>query len=203
MVQLHESDLGQGGWSKFDWDNYELWEAVEARLKRRRRLWMFGALFVFLMLSAVPIVMDRWPKWKTRNIARRLAQELNWVKREAGVRRAAYRFRLTKKGTFDFSIERLASCDLTSGEQIRVGSLVSENEFTQYTWVTDTSGVELGIPGVVSDFCYDSLDGSASAKGSSSLAAFVVAPVSDLTEKRLDRLTILLISGSNGEISFD
>jgi len=203
MVPLHESDLAQDGWSKVEWENYELWEKVEVRLRRKKHLWVFVTLILFFALSSVPIVIDRWPKWTTRTIVRHLAQELNWVKREAGVHHAAYRLKLLSEGKFDFVVERLVNCDAAHGEEVKTGLLTNGRNADHYSWITSIRGVELGIPGLVSEFCYDPLDGNSALRKGDVLAGFAVTPVRDLTEKRIDRITVLLLSGTNAEISFD
>jgi hypothetical protein len=203
MVPIPESDLGQGGWSKVEWENYELWEKIEVRLRRKKRLWIFATVVTFFALSAVPMAMDRWPKWMTRSIARALGQEVNRVKREACIAHAPYRIRLTDESNLNYVVEKVTACDRSSGELIRTGVLATGDWVKHYVWLSVSKSNTLGIPGLVSQFCYDPLTGSDLYKIGEPLAGFAISPVSDLTEKRLDRTTVLLVSGPFSEISFD
>lgn len=203
MVPIHDTDVASERWSKAEWENYELWEKVELRLKRQKRIWIFATLVLFLVLSSVPIVMDRWPKWATRLAARNLAQELNRLKREAIKERAAYRIRFIEEGKLNYAVERLADCSAVQGELKRTDSLVSPSVSVLYASIFPLQAKELGIPGVVNEFCYDYLTGSGAIAKGESVVGFGIIPAKDLTEKRLDRLTVLLLSGPSAEMSFD
>lgn len=204
MVPLHETDLAEERWSKVEWENYELWEKVELRLKRQRRLWILFTLLLFLVFSSIPIVMDRWPKWRTRAIARKLAQELNNLKREAGTRHAAHRLRFISEEKLDFIVEKVDSCDSKSAEFAWSGSLRDEKDSeNQYYWLSPEKGQSLGIPGLMKQFCYDPLVGYELGKNEGEFTGFGFIAAKDLTENRQDRISILLLSGQSAEISFD
>ena len=64
---------------------------------------MIGVVF----FSAIPTVMDRWPKWKTRSAARRLAQDIGKMKREASIERTSYRLQFVEGGRFEYFIEKV------------------------------------------------------------------------------------------------
>ena len=203
MVPIHDTDLAEERWSQSEWQKYELWEQVEQRFRRYRRRWIFATVVVFLILSAVPIVLDQRPKWKTRFIARILAQELNQLKRQAGVDRVAYRFKLQNQASLDYVIEKMPNCAASHGEVVEAGSLVKESLKGLYTWISPAQGQELGVPGLVNEFCYDYLSGSSATSKNEDVIGFGLIPANDLTEKRLDRLTVLLLTGPSAESSFD
>lgn len=203
MVPIHDTDVAQERWSKAEWENYELWEKVELRLKRHRRLWILATFFLFLTLSAVPIVFERWPKWMTRSAARSLAQEINRIKREASLDRAAYRLKFIREGELSYVVERLPNCFAEKGEVIRTDSLPPQGWQKPFSWVSTARGLELGVPGLVNEFCYDYLAGSGSVLKGESIVGFGIIPAKDLTEGRLDRLSILLLSGPSAEETFD
>lgn len=206
MAPIHESDLGEERWSKVEWENYELWEKVEQRLRRKKNLAVLATVMVFTVLSAVPIVGDRWPKWTTRTFARRLAQELNWIKSQASVHRSAYRFKLLDPNKLDYAVERLSNCNQVQGEVVKTGSL-ARADGEGYVSITPAVGETLAIPGLVTEFCYDSLKGSGQQSLASTkevtTAGLAFIPVRDLTEKRLDRVSVLLFTGTSAEFSFD
>jgi hypothetical protein len=203
MVPIHDTDVAHERWSKAEWENYELWEKVEVRLRRHKRIWILASFLVFISLSAVPIAIDRWPKWTTRFVARHLAQEINRIKREAIKSKAAYRIRFTGDSRLNYVVEQLTECASPQGEIKRAASLVNDSLGDLYSWIAPLVGKDLGIPGVVGEFCYDYLAGSYAAQKGEAVIGFGIIPAKDLGEKRLDRLSLLLLSGPSGEMSFD
>lgn len=206
MVPIHDTDLAQERWSKAEWQNYELWEKVEVRVRRNRRLWILGAVVLFSLISAVPIVVDRWPKWVTRSTARTLAQEISQMKREAGVNGSAFRLRFPDNKSLEFVIEKLSDCSHSTGSVVRSGLLLSHSQSGAYSRISAAEGVALGIPGLVDSFCYDPLKGSFSSLQGDATIGFAFLPAKDLAQadhQRLDRVSVLLLVGSLAEESFD
>jgi hypothetical protein len=206
MVPIHDTDVAEERWSKGGWENYELWEKVELRLRRHKRFWIAGTVLVFLVLSAVPIVMDRWPKWASRTLARQLALEINRIKKDASVTRSAYRLVFSGTENLAFSVFKLTSClvpHAASGEVIRSGVLFGGRWDGGFALLSSSQGQGLGIPGLIHEFCYDPFQGSSAEMHAISTVGFGIIPVKDLTEKRVDRLTVLLLSGPSADISFD
>ncbi len=203
MVPIHDTDVAAERWSKSGWENYELWEKVEVRLKRQKRLWIAATVILFVALSTVPIVMDRWPKWKARSIARHLAQEINQMKHDAIVHRSAYRIRFLQESQLQYVIESVEQCGASQGETKKTGALVREDLLSSYLLVSSKKARELGIPGLVTEFCYDFLSGNSMAVKGEAVIGLGVLPANDLSENRLDRLSVLLLSGPSAEMSFD
>ena len=199
MGPIYDTDIAQKCWQQDDWKNYELLEKVEQRQKRKKRLWILSAGFLFLVLSAIPIFMDRWDKWVTLSICRHLAQEINEIKQEAAVMRAAYRIRFEENGKLNYRIEKASSCTQSSFIPVRSGSL---GDSADYHLVSSAEGGNLKIPGLIESFCYDPLVG-AFYSSRLELAAFGLIPVKDLSEQRTDRLSLLLLQYASAEISFD
>jgi hypothetical protein len=198
MVPIYDSDLAEDRWSKAEWNHYELWEKVEQRARRKDRLWIAATAVVFLLLSSVPILIDQKPKWETLSALRNLGQQLNWIKRQASIHRDAFRIRFAGDGSSNYRIEELKDCSQNSGPLIREGSLRS----SEYVFLTRARGESLGIPGILQEFCYDGFTGSAVYKQGESVAGFGMLPVIDL-HSRMDRLSLLLVTGPSGEISFE
>jgi hypothetical protein len=201
MVPVHETDVAEERWAKLDWENYELWEKVEQRKRRIKRLWIFSTGFIFLVLSSIPIIIDRLPKWSTRRLSQRLAQELNQVKKQASIHQSAYRFQFVGADHTNYVVTKINDCDAEQGEVAWSGALV--NEESKEIWLSPEQGLNLGIPGLTDQFCYDPLLGAAVAENEDTLAGFGFIPVRDLSEKRTDRVSILLVSGELGEFTFD
>ncbi len=203
MVPIYDSDLAEERYSKDEWSQYELWEKVENRLRRRRRLWIAGACLGFLCLSSIPIVIERAPKWASLSATRRLAEEINAIKIEASLSHAAYRIRFQGSGRLDYAVEKLANCSSGGGETVRSGSLMNGPRESEYALVGPEAGKRLGIDGFVESICYDYLSGSDVVLSGEGLAGFGVAPVNDLTGDRTDRLAVLLVSGPSAEVTFE
>lgn len=203
MAPIYDSDLAEERYSKDEWSRYELWEKVEIRLLRRKRLWITGAFLGYLCLSSIPVVMDRLPKWTSLAAMRRLAFEVNRIKLEAGVSHAAYRIRFMGGGSLEYSVERLPNCSGGAVEVVRSGELIYGTEAKQYSLVSPEQGLVMGIDGFVDSICYDYLAGSDVVLRGKALAGFGIMPVNDLTSNRMDRLSTLLVSGPSAEISFE
>jgi hypothetical protein len=218
MVPIHESDVAEERWLKAEWENYELWEKVEVRIKRQKSLWVIGTFLLFICLSAVPTAIERWPKWKTRSYARILAQEINQIKRDAGIEHSPYRIRVLEGEMSKLIVEKVSNCSESKGAYVR--SIVFGNHYpekfvreaaeppeksskNQLVFLSPTEGTLLGIPGLVQSFCYDHLSGSSAPLQGQELVGFGIIPEADLAIKRTDRVTVLLLSGASGEMMFD
>ncbi len=204
MVPIHDTDVASERWAQEEWENYELWEKVEVRLKRQRRMWIFATAVVFVFLSALPIVMDRWPKWSARVVLRHLAHELSRIKREAGVNRAALRLRVLDPNRLTYQIEKIPNCkSREAGEILRTGTFESTAQTGSFRLLSSQLGSELGIPGLQESFCYDHLEGFSAASDGKQVVGFGVISSRDFDQKRLDRISILLLSGPSAEVSMD
>lgn len=207
MAPIHDTDLAEQRWSKAEWEHFELWEKIEIRLKRRKWYWILGAAVVFLIFSSVPIIIDRTPKWRTLAMSRELAQEIGFIKRESSIQHEAYRLRFKADNLLTYIVEKAASCADKNWIPVREGSVVKAStaidQARDYSMVTPDAGTALGVPGLVSEFCYDHMTGSTSAVSGQDLVGFAFAYVKDLTDHRTDRLSIVLLKGRSAEISFD
>lgn len=203
MVPIHDTDVAETRWSQAEWNHYELWEKVEQRLRRRKWLWISATVALFLVLSAVPVVMLHWPKWVALTAASRLGREINHLKTMANVERAAFRLRFVNDGATGFVIEKAESCASTQWTSVRQAALVSRRRAADFSLIPPSQGLELGIPGLVDSFCYDYLSGSEAIVKGETVVGFAVAPVVDLAARRLDRSSIVLLTGPSAEISFD
>lgn len=205
MVPIYESDVAEERWSKTEWNHYELWEKVEQRIRRYNRLWIAGTAFVFLLLSSVPIVMDQHPHWTALAATRRLGQEIDHMKKDAAMAHVPFRIRFSKSGedSVSYQVEKVDQCTSPSGTVVRTGSLVSGSDVSKYSLLTRQMGESLSIPGLLDEYCYDPLQGSAPAIHGDNVSGFAIAPVKDLTDKRTDRIAVLLVTGSSAELSFE
>lgn len=207
MAPIYESDVGEERWAKSQWNHYELWEKVEQRLRRHNRLWIAATAVVFVLLSSIPIVWDQSPKWHTLSITRSLGQEINRVKSLAGIEHQAYRIKFAGNGSLDYRIESAATCDAFSrapGTWVESGSfLPPKAKPGEYVLLSAAQGEKLSVPGLTDEFCYDPLNGSAAQSRGESIIGFGIIPSQDLSESRMDRLSVLLSSGASADVSFE
>jgi len=208
MPPIHDTDIAAERWSQGEWDNYELWEKIEIRLRRRKYLWIAAAALVFLFVSAIPIVLDRSPKWSALRASRELAQVINQMKREAGMTRKAYVIHF-QEGTLNYQVNRVSSCSQATDSVLAFqGTLLKPEQTAAYKILNDSESKQFKIPGLVDHFCYDPFHGSEFSADPNTLYAFGVAPAADIsvktmTEPRLDRISILFLRGPSAEISFE
>jgi hypothetical protein len=208
MVPIHDTDLAQERWSQTEWRHYELWEQVEVKLRHRKMMWIGATVLVFLVLSSIPILMDRWSKWVTLGANRKLAQQISQMKASVGMSRenehAAFRLRFSPDHRLTYTIERLNSCaNPFSGVVVSSGDLVRGSYMDQYVLLTPQQGQDLSIPGLVESICIDSLTGAEETPKEDSIAAFGVISVKDLADKRTDRVSTLIFKGPSAELSFE
>lgn len=204
MVPIHDTDVAEERWAQSEWDHYELWEKVESRLLRRRRLWIAGTVAVFLGLSAIPIVRDQWPRWAALSASRRLAQEINSLKREANVDRSAFRITYAPKaGQLSFAVERLETCADAFKTPERYVTVSSAANAAGLILLESKQGEGLGVPGLVSSFCYDPLKGSVATLAEEAAVGLGIVTAKDLPSLRADRVSVLLVSGPSAELGWD
>jgi hypothetical protein len=207
MVPIHDSDIAAERWNQTEWQHYELWEKIEIRLKRRRNLWIAGTVLVFLALSSIPILVDRWPKWTSLKAARKLGEEINGLKRLAGIENQAFRIVFSQDRKLSYSILKVPSCTAeetaNAAMVVQSGSLLNGSRLDQYVLLSRDEGNELGIPGLLQSLCYDPLAGSTATNRDEAISGFGIIPVKDLTEKRQDRISLLIFKGPSAEVSFE
>ena len=203
MAPIHDTDLAADRWAKAEWEQYELWEKVELKLRRRRWLLIGATALVFLGLSSIPIVLDHQPKWRAVALSRRLADQLGALKRDAAISHRAFRIRFKGGGSTGYAIESAFSCeggDLAWSE-VRAGDL--EEGVKDFAILSEAQGRVLGVPGLVESFCYDPQSGSEIETRGDPLAGFGVISQADLSEHRIDRLAVVLVRGASAEVSFE
>lgn len=203
MAPVHDTDLAESRWTQTEWEHYELWEKVEQRNRWKRRMWIAGTLVLFLMISAVPVVRGHWERWAALSAARRLSQEVNWVKRESNLRRTPLLIRILpaagSAGGLHYRVESVAGCG-SAGQVVKEGTLATG---ARLAWLSPQDGEALKLPGLVTEFCYDPLKGSQHALLGREHVGLAIIPAKDLTEGSSRRIVLLVLSGISGEISFD
>lgn len=197
MAPQHDSDIAKKRWEEDEWRHYELWERLEIKQRHRKWLWIGVTIVLFFGLSAVPVVMEKWPKWRSVRATRELAQVLNQLKRKASVEQSALRLRFQSSRGLDYQIEKISDCKSNSaGQAYSSGHLLSEGEKDEFLILPPENGSSLELPGLVKEFCYDPI------KENDEVLGFAIIPVKDLANSRFDRYSLLILSGPSAEISF-
>lgn len=204
MVPIHESDLAENRWKESQWGYYELWEKVESRFKKRRSLIIAITVLLFVVLSSIPIIRDRTPKWETLSAVRKLATEVNRMKLEASILAAPLNLEISSSETeLAFRIAQVSSCnDRVVSREVRSGSLTAFTAQRGMRLVNSTDSEKWSLQPMVHSICYDPLMPTQPLEQDVPRVVGI-APVNDLTEGRLDRLSVLYLSGNSAEISFD
>jgi hypothetical protein len=202
MVPIHDTDLAEERFNQAEWDNYELWEKVEVRLRRRKWVWICGVALLFFALSSVPTLLERAPKWRAMSATRRLAEKVGWLKRQAAIEHRAYRIRFMEADGAEYVIEKSPHCNELAWAFVASGSLIAPRFAEGYRVLSPEQGQKLGVPGLLQSICYDALNG-AGVDPVSGVSGIGVIPVKDLAEGRSDRLSILFIGGASANLSFD
>lgn len=203
MAPIHDTDVAQERFKQSEWQYYELWEKVEQRFRRQRQIWIGFAVLLFLLISSIPVVKDRWPKWTSISAARKLSQEINRMKKDAGFEKTTYRLKFFGDGSLRYQIEKVEGCSSAVGTPVRDGSLVQQADLEAYRLLGSAQGEQLGIPGLRDSFCYDYLAGNGAILDGDSLVGFAISPANDLTEGRTDRISVMLLSGPSAEVTFE
>jgi hypothetical protein len=84
---------------------------------------------------------------------------------------------------------------------VREGVLGGDPE-PEFALLTRVQAESMGIPGVIERICVSPLSGAKFERGDQGLAGFAVAPVTDLTSGRSDRVAVALVQGENAETTF-
>lgn len=201
------------------WGEYELWEKIEVRSRRRKRRIVAAAVVLFLILSAVPVVMERSPRWQTYRVARGLSQILSRVKTLAAKDAVAYR--VLVGADLSLAVEKATQDSVHCGQ---AGGQAAAALWTPVDWSADVEiarwmerarefGVVLlplevahaqGLDRATDRFCYDPV---VLASGPEPVTAqadgFGLLPRADLESARFDRLVVLGWHGPSAQVSLD
>lgn len=198
MAPIYETDLIGERTSPEEWRNFELWEVIEQRQKRNRRLWFIATAIVSLVLLSVPTVMENRSRWSALKISRLLAEKINSMKRLAAVNRTPYRISFEASKSSHYKIEKLVRCADSQGLLVEGPAPLQEEE---YALLSPEKGKELGVPGLLTSFCYDPVIGSPEIK-EDAVSGFAIGAANDLEQQKYDAVSIVLLKGPLAEISF-
>lgn len=213
MVPIHDTDVAEKRWSDAEWRQFELWEKTELQLKKRRRRWVALTLVVFLILASVPTVMERWPKWAGLHAVRKISDEINRLKRDAILDSKAYRLVLSSEPGLGFEVDRADSCaaDESAWTRVRTGAFMTSGlgrVVSRQLRVLDAeAGRSLGVDRLVTRVCLDAaragLEPGVHKDISNRSQGIAVMREVDRLDSRMDRVSVVLLTGSSLEVDFE
>lgn len=207
MAPIYDSDVAEERTQQEEWKNYELWEKTEIRLKRNKRIWIISTIFVFLILSSVPVVIDRLPYWAARKAAVEVSKKLTELKRESLQYRKAVRVKFLSDPGLAIEYQVVENCQTQTPNQNGTQNtrwqpdLRSRDElkFAQTLEPTNTARLLL-----TKEICFDPVKGLVPLTPGEVKQAIAISSVNDLTKVlRFDRVSVVVLNGESAEISFN
>jgi hypothetical protein len=200
-----------------EWDTGDLYEKRRVKSRRRWVLLLSAVFLTFLGLCSVPVIQERSPKWKTLQAARRLAVQIEQLKTLAIQKKKAMHLRWSEQG--ELVLLESAHCsapvapvtpgapvsDTSGGGSTDVPQIVEKKSWIDPARVHGLLGAEasaLDLRWVIDKICFDPVYGL-QFEAEQSRAIFVLVPVKDLTDKRLDRASYVVMDGSSAKISIN
>ena len=204
MVPIYETDLNRERHRPSEWDNYELWEKVEAREKKKQRLWVLFTLLVSVFLLSIPLWKESQPRWHALKVANQMAQLLSQMRLRATIERVPYILKFDPSGELNFSIIESNNCLGFSEAKatFEYSNSLRQPPNLEIRRLTALEGDRLGVPGLISEVCYDPTRGFILENDQLKVAGLAVGSANDLALGRSDRLAVVLIRSGSAEISF-
>ena len=202
MVPIHESDVAENRWKDDEWRQFELWERIEHRLRRKRTWIILAVALIFVGILGAPVIEDRLPKWRALNAMRILAVRANQMKVDAASLGVPLRLRIENSADGpQYVIERVDRCDISAMARVWGGGPVFENHDrgTDFVVFEPREASAFGLERVTTSVCFDPLGTEANEQ----VQALGILTAKDLTDRRLDRVALLNFSGLFAEIDFD
>lgn len=213
MVPIHDTDVAEKRWSDAEWRQFELWEKTEIRLIRRRRRWIALTGVLFLILASFPTVMERWPKWAGLHAVRKIADEVNRLRRDAILDSKAYRLVLDSEPGLRYRVEKADSCaaDTPAWSLVRQGafmtSTLGKTLARQLRVLDSEAGRSIGVDRLVTRVCLDAAglisESSSSGPGEVGSRGIAVMRQTDLEDSRMDRVSVVVLTGSSSDVDFE
>lgn len=203
MAPIYDSDVAEERTQQEEWKNYELWEKIEIKLQRKRRIWIFSTVFVFLVLSSVPVVIDRTPYWAARKGAVEISKKLTELKRESLKNRKAVRVKFLAEPGLPIEYSEVENCQSAESTQ----NTRWQPDLRSRDELKFVSSTEPGIQNrllLTQEICFDPVKGFVSTSAGELKQAVAISSVKDLTENsRFDRVSVVVLQGESAEISFN
>jgi len=168
---------------------------------------------LFLILASVPTVMVRWPKWASLHAARRIAQQVNLMRRDAIIEESSYRLTLETDIGLKYQVARAGNCDAPAEawQVTREGRLMTSRLgrlLADRLRVLDPeAGTTLGVPGLKTQVCVHG-SGLLESPGSGvvqsgPLAGIAVIHEGDRLTGNIERISVVSLTSPENEVDFE
>ncbi len=178
-----------------EWRNFERYEKIRIR-ERRKRFWTIAlAIFFFFGLCSIPVIRERSPKWQSLRAALELSLELEHMKTRAIQEKRPAILRFTEGA--GFRVEFVADCASKSEPSLEKEGKWQDHEGALKVLSTEDlthHSIALGAD----EFCFDPVYGL---NGVKTRLVLVIAPVKDLAEGRMERASYVELEGESAKIS--
>ncbi|MCM0605233.1 MAG: hypothetical protein KA715_04025 [Xanthomonadaceae bacterium] len=207
MAPIYDNDLREQRWENNQWQQVELFEQIQKRERRKRTLWIAFAVILFVAGASITVVKDRYVKWKSIRVARTLATQIQEMKTKSSQERTPYFIELVNDAEKGLFLQQypVKTCKTHTGKEPK-DQMMRFFLAPDLTFISAVQAEELSLLRVLSELCYDPLEGFVSVNSNAAeldTYGMAVGPANDLTIHRLDRFSTLLIDGESAEISFD
>ncbi len=183
-------------WVSEEWRSFELYEKVRIRTRRSKFLLIFSATVLFLGLCSVPVIEERSPKWQSLRIARDLSVEIEKIKTLAIKSKKPVRLFFISPNLLE--VDLLSHCTDVKGQPVVTKQWTGDD--VKFKILSQDEAKEFSIALVGDAVCFDPVEGLIS-KHSKQVIAII--PVKDLSEKRLDRASYVIIEGESAKVSIN
>lgn len=180
----------------------ELYEKNLVRERRKKLILISLAFTVFLFLCGMPVFNERLPKWESLKAARKIAVEIEKLKTESLQLKKPLLLSVLDNG--QVKVEEVGNCGVGSGESFAIKEKLHEVNWMdpadEIGLLNQVDAKKLNLNFAVQQICFDPVSGVSSPKVKK---VFVVAPVKDLAESRLDRASYIEIDSTSARISIN
>lgn len=180
----------------------ELYEKIIVRERRKKIILVVLAFAVFLFLSGIPVYQERFPKWDSLRAAKNIAVELEKLKTESLRLKKPLQFTVMDNGKI--RIEQVSSCNPTAAGTRAVEVVLQEKNWvhadSKVMLMKELDAKKMHLNMTTHQICFDPVSGVNAPK---TKKVFVVVPVKDLAESRMDRASYVELETSSARISIN
>lgn len=178
----------------------ELYEKILVRERRKKALLITLALTIFLFLCGIPVYNERLPKWKSLKAARKIAVQIEQMKTQSLHMKKPLKLTIIENG--QLKIEQVSDCTSAAadvpGEKFREDSWTTESD--EVSLLSEVDAKKLNLNLAVHQICFDPVQGVNVPKVKK---VFVIVPVKDLAESRLDRASYVEVESATAKITIN
>lgn len=211
MAPIYDTDVAESRWKQAEWRQFELWEKIELKARRRVRWIIAFTCVLFLAISAVPVVQQALPKWQTLRELRKVAQAFSALKTKSIQTKQPLRWVFLNINA-DQNIAEVRENKVSNCTELNQTEKDTSILQIRGVWVDQAMVNRFGFTGIAQSLCFDPIQGLfADGKSINEKVSASIALVSDRDVKTdverngqtLPSLSLLTLTGDSAEISFE